>query len=133
MKRNAEFSKSFYFILFIIAVVTLIIGFSFLPSHNYKTFIGTGDSMEPTLSDGDELLVDPKAIPELGDIVVFSCFSCDGISPEEILTKRLIEIDQQGCYWLTGDNKKNSFDSRDTRWLCEDDLEVFGVVVGINS
>ena len=132
MKEGKEFSKDFYFSLVIIAAVTLIIGFSFLPSTRFDTFIGTGDSMKPALLDGDELLVDPKRTPRSGDIVVFSCLSCDDLSEDEILTKRLIDVDGNGCYWLLGDNQATSLDSRSLGWLCEDEIDVFGVVVKVN-
>ncbi|MEA1926131.1 MAG: S24 family peptidase [Patescibacteria group bacterium] len=83
--REGELSKGFYLVVFIIAVTFLVVGFYFLPSDRYDVFLGTGNSMEPTLSDGDELTVDPKQEPKPGDIIVFSCLTCPNVSSDEIL------------------------------------------------
>ncbi len=131
--NKGDFSKGFYLIVFVVAVIFLIVGFYFLPSSRYDTFLGTGNSMEPTLFDGNELTVDPKREPEQGDIIVFSCQTCPSISSDEILTKRLYDIDKNGCYWVLGDNQSNSFDSRDMGWLCYDDIKLYGVVIDIKK
>jgi phage repressor protein C with HTH and peptisase S24 domain len=53
--------------------------------------------MEPTLLDGDWLLVDPEARPALGDLAV----AHDG---ERLVLKRVIDIDDGGRYTLAADN-----------------------------
>lgn len=129
MKREGT-SKEFYITLIIIAIIFLIIGFYFLPQNRYIEFIGNGSSMEPTFYDGDVLIVDPKRTPNEMDMIVFSCHTCKHISEEEILTKRIYEVDAKGCFWLLGDNQLKSHDSTEFGWLCEEDLQVYGVVVG---
>jgi len=129
MKRGG-ISKEFIISLFVIAIIFLIIGFYFIPQERYIEFVGTGSSMEPTFYDGDVLYVDPQAKPEEMDIIVFSCENCEGISPDEILTKRIYKINESGCFWLVGDNRQKSLDSSIFGWLCKDDMTIFGVVVG---
>lgn len=125
MKRKV-FSKTFYFFIFFIAIVFLVIVFVFDPSGRFATFIGSGSSMEPTLFDGDELVVDTKREVVENDIIVFDCLSCPWI--DEALTKRVQKIDEHGCFWVVGDNPSSSFDSKDFGWLCEDDIGLIGVV-----
>ena len=53
--------------------------------------------MEPTLRDGDWLLVDPDARPALGDLAVAD----DGT---RLVVKRVIDIDDAGRLTLASDN-----------------------------
>ena len=131
MNENG-FSKSFYLVTFAILAIAVVFAFKYVPSSRYQVFIGTGTSMEPTLFDGDEITVDPKSIPQRGDAIVFDCTSCEGYSGSDALTKRIYEIDQRGCYWVMGDNKEISYDSRIAGWLCPDqNIKVHGVVIKV--
>ncbi|HLJ73773.1 MAG TPA: signal peptidase I [Thermoanaerobaculia bacterium] len=79
-------------------------------------------SMEPTLQIGDHILVTPyRSLPQRGDVIVFH----SPIRPDELLVKRitgvpgdLVEAQQgrlivpAGCYFVLGDNRANSYDSR---------------------
>ena len=53
--------------------------------------------MEPTLLDGDWLLVDPDARPALGDLALAD----DG---ERLVIKRVVDIDDAGRFTLASDN-----------------------------
>jgi nickel-type superoxide dismutase maturation protease len=63
-----------------------------------------GHSMEPTLLDGDWLLVDPDAYrrehPHAGDLVV----AVDPRSADRLLVKRVAGIDPAGGLLLAGDH-----------------------------
>lgn len=72
-------------------------------------YICEGPSMNPTLKDGEVVLVDKKAEIKIGDIVVAR-------HPFEIGTevvKRVERINDKGHYFLVGDNPEQSSDSRD--------------------
>jgi phage repressor protein C with HTH and peptisase S24 domain len=53
--------------------------------------------MEPTLLDGDWLLVDPDARPALGDLAVAHL-------GDRVVLKRVVDIDDAGRYTLASDN-----------------------------
>jgi nickel-type superoxide dismutase maturation protease len=69
-----------------------------------------GHSMEPTLLDGDWLLVDPdaylRAVPNLGELVV----ARDPRSPARVLVKRVMAIDVNGALALAGDHPAHAAD-----------------------
>ncbi|MDZ7611806.1 MAG: S24/S26 family peptidase [Candidatus Moranbacteria bacterium] len=93
-------------------------------------FVGQGDSMLPTIREGAELTVDPEARVSENDIIVFTCRKCKQKNDDiDILTKRLIAKNEKGCLWVEGDNKANSYDSRDFGWLCPEEIELHGVVI----
>jgi phage repressor protein C with HTH and peptisase S24 domain len=53
--------------------------------------------MEPTLHDGDWLLVDPDERPALGDLAVARV-------GDRLIVKRVVDIDEGGRYTLAADN-----------------------------
>lgn len=90
-----------------------------LPEANWKErllfFIGKrravlveGDSMLPTLKSGDAILIDADAKIAVGDII----FAKHPFKKSVKLLKRIEEIDQNGNYFLVGDNPSESTDSR---------------------
>lgn len=64
--------------------------------------------MNPTLKDGEAVLVDREAEIEVGDIVI----ARHPIGQNEI-AKRVGRINERGHYYLVGDNQDESEDSRD--------------------
>lgn len=72
-------------------------------------YICEGTSMNPTLKDGEVVLVDrkPEKI-EVGDIVVAK----HPIEQTGEIVKRVERINERGHYYLVGDNLEDSNDSR---------------------
>lgn len=71
-------------------------------------YICEGKSMNPTLKDGEVVLVNREAEIKVGDIVVAK-------HPFEQLSeivKRVGKINEHGHYFLVGDNLEDSNDSR---------------------
>jgi len=71
-------------------------------------YICEGTSMIPTLKDGEVVLVDRAAEIEVGDIVVAK----HPIEQNSEVVKRVEQINEQGNYFLVGDNLEDSNDSR---------------------
>ncbi len=87
--------------------------------------------MEPTLHDGDIVIGNPFSAPKVNDVIVFDCLAdrCKTKDGSPTLVKRIIQIDDQGCYWIEGDNKDNSTDSRKYGWLCPSEIGYTRVVM----
>ncbi len=73
----------------------------------YK-YICDGKSMNPTLKDGETVLVDRAAKINVGDIVV----ARHPIEQRSEIVKRIERITGRGHYYLVGDNLEDSNDSR---------------------
>lgn len=71
-------------------------------------YVCEGTSMNPTLSDGEVVLVDRDAKIEVGDIVVAK----HPIEQVTEVVKRVARINEHGHYVLVGDNLEESNDSR---------------------
>ena len=71
-------------------------------------YICEGTSMNPTLKDGEVVLVDRGAEIEVGDIVV----ARHPIEQTSEVVKRVERINDRGHYFLVGDNLEDSTDSR---------------------
>lgn len=65
--------------------------------------------MNPTLYDGEAVLVDRNAEPEIGDIVVAK----HPVEQNSEIVKRIARINEHGHYVLIGDNAEDSNDSRE--------------------
>jgi nickel-type superoxide dismutase maturation protease len=66
-----------------------------------------GSSMEPTLTNGDRLVVVRRLVPRVGDIVAVG----DPRRPGRLLVKRVVSIDGTAIV-IEGDNARSSTDSR---------------------
>lgn len=130
--------------LVVLGYLGLVVVFAWLDWHrdNNSRWVTSaeGPSMSPTILSGQSFELDAYALPKEGDIISFSCLNkCNNEafkveSGEMILTKRLIKIDENGCYWVEGDNKDNSYDSRDFGWICKNqDIRINGVVTAIGD
>lgn len=64
--------------------------------------------MNPTLKDGEVVLVDKEAKIEVGDIVVAK----HPFEQDSEIVKRVERINERGHYFLVGDNVEESSDSR---------------------
>lgn len=73
----------------------------------YK-YVCEGKSMNPTLKDGEIVLVDREAEIEVGDIVVAK----HPFEQNNEVVKRVASINERGHYFLIGDNLDDSEDSR---------------------
>ena len=71
-------------------------------------YICEGKSMNPTLKDGEVVLVDRAGKIEVGDIVIAK----HPIEQNSEVVKRVERIDDHGHYFLVGDNLQDSNDSR---------------------
>ena len=85
-----------------------------------------GESMQPFLSPGEDILVDPyayhKHLPRINDIVVTKHPQLNKL----MIVKRVSAIDRNGHYFLTGDNPTASTDSR--HWGVVKRLDIAGKV-----
>jgi nickel-type superoxide dismutase maturation protease len=73
-----------------------------------RAILVEGDSMLPTLKNGDGILIDADAKISAGDIILAK----HPFKKSVIILKRLAEIDENGNYFLVGDNPAESTDSR---------------------
>jgi nickel-type superoxide dismutase maturation protease len=73
-----------------------------------RAILVEGDSMLPNLKNGDGILIDPDAPIAVGDIILAK----HPFKKSVKILKRIAEIDQNGNYFLVGDNPAESTDSR---------------------
>ena len=84
---------------------------------NRRRFLVSGDSMKPTLENGQFVLVDPKpAVVSEGDIVI-----CRHPTMDLELVKRVMVL-EEGRFFVQGDNVKESSDSRQFGWLTKEHI-----------
>ena len=73
-----------------------------------EIFLIQGDSMLPFLKDGDLVLIDPYAKPQIDDVVL----ARHPFKKSVRIIKRVRGISPEGRYFLVGDNAEGSTDSR---------------------
>ncbi|MGF1460959.1 MAG: nickel-type superoxide dismutase maturation protease [Leptolyngbyaceae cyanobacterium] len=80
--------------------------------RRYRRFRVTGDSMLPTLPPNSEVLINLqsylKHLPHAEDIVV----AYHPLQPQLRIVKRVKSVDSDGACFLSGDNERDSQDSR---------------------
>jgi signal peptidase I len=130
---NLKINKTEALFLMLFLLTTFLIVGKLIKDKKYQDslqyFEGIGDSMKPTILDGEEIVTDPNLEAEINDIIVFSCEKCKIENDDiDILTKRVLDKNDKNCFWVEGDNKVRSHDSRNFGWLCPEEIEYFGVV-----
>lgn len=114
------------------ALFVVFIGFSIYIKD--IPFIGeiriSGQSMTPTINDGEWALLNIYSKPKINDVISFNCLSEKCMNGDENggRIKRLTAINDQNCFYVLGDNRKYSNDSDDYGWLCPGDIKLDGVV-----
>ncbi len=97
------------------AALLFVVGAAFVarrlwPSWQARVAV-VGHSMEPTLLDGDWLLVDPdaylRATPRAGELVV----ARDPRAADRVLVKRVIAVEANGSVTLAGDHPAHAADA----------------------
>ncbi|CAN5416587.1 nickel-type superoxide dismutase maturation protease [soil metagenome] len=81
-------------------------------------FLVEGNSMLPTLKSGDAILINPQANFETGDIVLAKHPFKQSVK----ILKRIGEISKDGKFFLIGDNKDESSDSRSFSAIAESEI-----------
>lgn len=72
-----------------------------------RRFLVSGNSMLPLLKDGDEVLIKPGKVFEIGDVIL-----AEHPFRKTKIIKRISEISTGGKVFLAGDNPGESSDSR---------------------
>ncbi len=75
-----------------------------LPLSSWGLAVVRGRSMQPTLYDGDRLLVRHRAVPRVGDLVVVRL--PDGVTAVKRATRR-----EERGWWVERDNPREGVDS----------------------
>lgn len=97
-----------------LVAIGMIAAITFVIKKRYLVLLKVqGESMYPTIEPGTFVLAASFKKPDCGDLVVFKE---PGDGPFAI--KRVIFINN-GRYWVEGDNKSRSIDSRNYGWLAK--------------
>ncbi len=96
----------------VFALVAAVVAFGWRWKNRFTTYEIAGNSMLPTLSPGDFVIVDRAAYraraPQPGELVLAQ----DPRDARRTLVKRVVRRDPAGRLWLSGDNPAESTDSR---------------------
>ena len=96
----------------VFALVAAVAAFGWRWKNRFTTYEIAGNSMLPTLSPGDFVIVDRAAYraraPRPSEIVLAQ----DPRDARRTIVKRVDRRDPEGCLWLSGDNPAESTDSR---------------------
>lgn len=78
---------------------------------------GSGVSMDPTISDGDIIVYMDSWSIHPGDVVVFKTPEWEKWPKEDRIWVKRIDHEQNGKFWLLGDNADESYDSRNIGYV----------------
>ena len=107
--ENQKGNSVWDFVKFTIIAVLIVIPIRLWVA---QPFIVSGASMEPTFDNGDYLIIDEFSYhfqkPQKGDVIVFRY----PLDQSKYFIKRIIDMPKEGEYFVEGDNRNASFDSR---------------------
>jgi signal peptidase I len=111
-----------YTMIFIVSfIVALVI------THNFRLARVCGTSMEPTLQDGDIILVKCDTKPDDQDIITLTSDGNDNFTHKDLVKRYYAERSTDNEIWVEGDNKAESLDSRLAGTLDRNNID--GVVI----
>ena len=115
-----DFFKGLFIVIGVLFVAMILATFAISSTD--------GNSMYPTLKDGDTLLINTTVEPKDGDIIILDTSDMEGWENKSTqIVKRYYEEYSTDGYYVMGDNSEHSYDSRQ---VGEFDKEcLFGVVV----
>ena len=131
-RRNKETLEWYDALAMAVAVIALVFTFG------VRIVKVDGHSMDPTLSNGERILINLLKKPDYDDIVVVDGYTEYGKALDEPYTAEPTYLYESvdfpitvpdGCLFLMGDNRNNSTDSRDTRVGCVDERDIMGAAV----
>lgn len=103
----------------IVGIALVVFAAWYISTYWYQLMLIQGDSMLPTYHNMQLVIVDKHSKDyDVGDVVAIDCRGLDAI-----IVKRIDEVDSKGFYVL-GDNREHSVDSRDQRvgYIMPDDI-----------
>lgn len=121
----------------LIALLLFMFSYEAYHSKNYVSLISGYSMTQYGIREGDLTTVHVNREPIEGDIINFRCTNKEKC-PTYDMAKKLKDINEQGCYWVEGNDdpwydiksgqRKYSLDSRMYGWLCKNDIKLNGVV-----
>lgn len=90
--------------------------------REFELLVVTGDSMYPTLKDGEIVLLHKTQDVQVDDIIIVT----DSTISDKTIIKRVLSVTKIGGqkrYWIEGDNKEVSYDSRKFGYIKQDVIE----------
>ncbi len=128
-KRIKDAKKKENMIVIVQFIVIFIIGvtISLSITSNFSISIVHGHSMEPTLQNGDILIVRNNVEPKDQDIIVLSSDGNSYFDKKDLVKRYYADKSTKDKIWVEGDNKNVSLDSRIAGTLYRDNI--YGVVV----
>lgn len=110
MEREMKFSKKSKLFIVCFGIFVII---SIYIVNLYDIFVIDGDSMAPTLKDGDVVIIKRTKEIQDSDIVVIETEGVYSDIGYKYIIKRYNESKSNKGMYVVGDNEKNSIDSRD--------------------